>query len=325
MSYSIVKPLPYAIGRKRSEAMYYLISFVTAMLVSAMVTVNGNLSGAYGTYLSTAIIHAVGIVPATLIALARRERLFDVRGLKPGVFLGGAIGVVTVVCNNAAYTGGISVSAMVALSLLGQTVASLLVDQFGLFRMPAKRFNRAKLLGLLCTAAGIACMLCGAAPSALPVLLSFLMGVTIVLSRSVNAMLAKKTSLFVSTWYNYSVGLSVSLAVWLLAGLFERVPLLLTPAAAPPLWAFFGGLMGVVTVSVQSFVTPRMPAFQLTLVLFIGQVFTGLLIDALSGAGGSAQEWIGGAFAVAGLSLNALLDRRAERVRALEAKTENPN
>ena len=58
--------------------------------------------------------------------------------------------------------------------------------------------------------------------------------------------------------------------------------------------------MGVVTVSVQSFVTPRMPAFQLTLVLFIGQVFMGLLLDALSGAGGSVQEWIGGVCAVAG-------------------------
>ena len=78
--------------------------------------------------------------------------------------------------------------------------------------------------------------------------------------------------------------------------------------AAVPLWAYFGGLMGVITVSVQSFVTPRMPAFQLTLILFVGQVFMGLVLDALSGAGGSAQEWIGGVFAVAGLSLNALLD-----------------
>lgn len=177
--------------------MYYLISFATAMLVSAMVTVNGTLSNAYGTYLSTVMIHAVGIVPASLIALVRRERVFAVRGLKPGVFLGGAIGVITVVCNNAAYTGGIGVSAMVALSLLGQTVASLLVDQFGLFHMPVKRFNGAKLIGLLFTAAGIGCMLYGAKTAILPVLLSFLMGVTIVLSRSVNALLAEKTSLFV--------------------------------------------------------------------------------------------------------------------------------
>ena len=171
--------------------MYYLISFATAMLVSAMVTVNGTLSNAYGTYLSTVMIHAVGIVPASLIALVRRERVFAVRGLKPGVFLGGAIGVITVVCN-AAYTGGIGVSAMVALSLLGQTVASLLVDQFGLFHMPVKRFNGAKLIGLLFTAAGIGCMLYGAKTAILPVLLSFLMGVTIVLSRSVTRCLRKK-------------------------------------------------------------------------------------------------------------------------------------
>ena len=300
--------------------MYYLISFATAMLVSAMVTVNGTLSNAYGTYLSTVMIRAVGIVPASLIALVRRERVFAVRGLKPGVFLGGAIGVITVVCNNAAYTGGIGVSAMVALSLLGQTVASLLVDQFGLFHMPVKRFNGAKLIGLLFTAAGIGCMLYGAKTAILPVLLSFLMGVTIVLSRSVNALLAEKTSLFVSTWYNYSVGLSVSLCVWLLTRLMQGAPSLPEAVAAVPLWAYLGGLMGVVTVSVQSFVTPRMPAFQLTLILFVGQVFMGLVLDALSGAGGSAQEWIGGVFAVAGLSLNALLDRRAERGKPAEGK-----
>ena len=300
--------------------MYYLISFATAMLVSAMVTVNGTLSNAYGTYLSTVMIHAVGIVPASLIALVRRERVFAVRGLKPGVFLGGAIGVITVVCNNAAYTGGIGVSAMVALSLLGQTVASLLVDQFGLFHMPVKRFNGAKLIGLLFTAAGIGCMLYGAKTAILPVLLSFFMGVTIVLSRSVNALLAEKTSRFVSTWYNYSVGLSVSLCVWLLTRLMQGASPLPEAVAAVPLWAYLGGLMGVITVSVQSFVTPRMPAFQLTLILFVGQVFMGLVLDALSGAGGSAQEWIGGVFAVAGLSLNALLDRRAERGKPAEGK-----
>ena len=190
-------------------------------------------------------------------------------------------------------------------------MASLLVDQFGLFHMPVKRFNGAKLIGLLFTAAGIGCMLYGAKTAILPVLLSFLMGVTIVLSRSVNALLAEKTSLFVSTWYNYSVGLSVSLCVWLLTRLMQGAPSLPEAVAAVPLWAYLGGLMGVVTVSVQSFVTPRMPAFQLTLILFVGQVFMGLVLDALSGAGGSAQEWIGGVFAVAGLSLNALLDRRA--------------
>lgn len=293
--------------------MYYLISFATAVLVSAMVTVNGNLSAAFGPYLSCVIIHVVGLIPASLIALVRRERVFAVHGLRPGIFLGGAIGVITVVCNNAAFTGGISVSAMVALSLFGQTVASLFVDQFGLFHMPVKRFNGAKLIGLLCTVAGIACMLFGAKTAVLPVLLSFLMGVTLVISRSVNALLAKKTSLFVSTWYNYSVGLSVAIVVWLLSGLFTDIPLLPETVGAVPVWAFFGGLMGVVTVSVQSFVTPRMPAFQLTLVLFVGQVFTGLVIDVLAGTGGSLQEWIGGVFAVAGLVLNAMLDRWAER------------
>ena len=74
-----------------------------------------------------------------------------------------------------------------------------------------------------------------------------------------------------------------------------------------------GGLMGVVTVSAQNYISPRMSAFRLTLILFIGQIFTGLVLDMLAGSGGSFQEWIGGAFAVLGLSLNALFDRRAER------------
>ncbi|MBE5784993.1 MAG: DMT family transporter [Clostridiales bacterium] len=289
----------------------YLLSFLSSVLFAAMAPVNGTLSNAIGPYFSTVLIHIVGIIPTTAIALSRKEKLFAIEGIQPAVFLGGAIGVITVVTNNLAFARGISVSAMVALSLFGQTVTSLAVDQFGLLGMPIKRFDKAKLIGLVCTSLGIAAMLYGTKADALGVLLSLLTGVAIVFSRIFNALLAKRTTLFVSTWYNYSVGLLVSALVLLIS-----IPLGASPVPnwqGLPLWAFTGGLMGIVTVSAQNYISPRMSAFRLTLILFIGQIFAGLMLDVLSGSGSSLQEWIGGAFAVIGLSLNAFFDRRAEQ------------
>lgn len=292
--------------------MQYLLSFLSAILFSTMSPVNGTLSDAIGPFFSTVLIHIVGIIPATGIVLFRREKLFGVQGIRPAEFLGGAIGVITVVTNNLAFAGGISVSAMVALSLFGQTVTSLIVDQFGLVGMPVKRFDMPKLIGLVCTGLGIGFMLTGSKAGFLPVVFSLMTGAAIVFSRSVNALLAAKTSLFVSTWYNYSVGLLVAALVWLIS-----IPLGASPVPqwqGLPLWAFTGGLMGVFTVTALSYIVPRMPAFRLTLILFVGQIFSGLLLDLAFGRGSSPKEWIGGAFAVAGLVLNAFFDyRKAQR------------
>ncbi len=290
--------------------LYYLLALVTASLSSVMNVVNGELKNFYDLYSATAMIHAIGLVPITLYVLLRRVRVLSVHGVPWRCYLGGAVGVVTVVCSAAPY-GHISVSAIVALGLLGQTVTSLLVDQFGLFELPKKPFNRNKLIGLAFACAGIAYMVSGSAFSLVPVLLAFLAGVSIVVSRCFNAELAARKGTPYSTWYNYVVGLGVSLAVMLC--MLPSGAASLPSAVSRKGWIYCGGLMGNVTVTLSTILTPRIPAFILTLILFSGQIFTGILLDAALTGSFPMENLVGGVLAAAGLSLNTILDQRALR------------
>lgn len=138
--------------------MYYLFSVLTGILISVMLVVNGELTGFYGIYPATVIIHIVGLLCIAVILLAKRETIFPRKKVPWYYYLGGVIGVATTVFNNVSF-GRISVSAIMALGLLGQSFSSLLIDQFGWFSMQKRVFNRKKLVGIGLIIAGIACMI----------------------------------------------------------------------------------------------------------------------------------------------------------------------
>ncbi|HBE77200.1 MAG TPA: hypothetical protein DDW65_05390, partial [Firmicutes bacterium] len=223
------------------------------------------------------------------------------------LFLGGAIGVATTLFNNFAF-GKISISAIVALGLLGQTVTALVIDQFGLLGMPIRKFNKGKLGGLLLSALGVIYLLSGLVFRLLPVVLSLLTGVSIVISRSINARLSEKTSAIGSTWYNYVIGLLVACMVFLIAG---RTGLSMPTKISWNLWIYGGGVIGFFVVMLSNIATPKISAFQMTLILFGGQIFTGLVLDALLSQGFSQRNLIGGIFVMLGLYINLLLDKKS--------------
>lgn len=285
--------------------MYYLLSLIIGVLVAVMITVNGGLTTLYGVYSATVVIHIVGLLLISSIVLVRREKPF-VRGLPWYLYIGGVIGVATTACTNYAF-GRISVSAILAIGLFGQSVMGLLVDQFGLFKMRVHRFRLYQLPGLLLVALGIFCMLLGSF-ALLPTLAVFASGVLLVISRTFNARLAERTSFYTSTFFNYVFGLATAIPVFLLLGRAE-------PAAAgfslsPDWWIYLGGAIGVCTVFLSSVVVVKIPALYITLLLFVGQVFTGVCLDALLDGAFSLQNLLGGVFVALGLSLNLLFERR---------------
>ena len=178
--------------------MFYALSLLTGILISVMVAFNGGLTAQYGIYSATVIIHIVGLCLISAVVLFKREPVFAQR-YAWFLYLGGAIGVMTTVFNNFAF-GRISVSAILALGLLGQSTAGIVIDQFGLFQMPRHPFTKQKLIGLSLILAGIASMINNFEIVALAV--SFIAGVNIVLSRTFNAKLADVTSVRVSTFFN---------------------------------------------------------------------------------------------------------------------------
>ncbi len=287
--------------------MYYLLSLLVGILVAVMITVNGGLTTQYGVYAATVIIHIVGLLLIGTIVLLRREKPFQKRA--PWyLYIGGIIGVANTAGTNYAF-GRISVSAILALGLFGQSVMGTLVDQFGLFRMHVHSFRAYQLPGLFLVLCGISCMLFGAF-SFLPVLAVFGTGVLLVVSRSFNARLADRTSSYVSTFFNYVCGLTAALAVFLLLGRGEVAGGFVL---SPDWWIYLGGAIGVCTVGLSMVVVTKIPALYMTLLLFIGQVFTGVALDALLDGAFSLQNFIGGVFVAIGLTLNLLFERRASR------------
>ena len=115
--------------------MYYLLSLLAGMLISVMVVFNGGLNGRVGQTAALVIIHLAGLVFILLLMLLKGEKL-RLKRLPFYLYLGGLLGIMTTVFNNTAF-GHISVSAMMALGLLGESVSSLLADHFGLLGLPS--------------------------------------------------------------------------------------------------------------------------------------------------------------------------------------------
>lgn len=139
------------------------------------------------------------------------------------------------------------------------------------------------------------------------ILFAILCGVSNVLSRSVNFVLSEKIGMYQSTLFNYIFGLSGSFLLLLISG--ETFKLLTASSYNAPWFVYAGGLLGVIVVTMLSFLSSKVSSFYLTLLLFVGQIFTGIIIDALSTGEISFYQVIGGALVVLGLTYNLYIDK----------------
>lgn len=287
--------------------MYTFLSLLNGILVAVMISLNGYLAAVYGSYGSTVIIHVVGCLFALLLLLPARKKLCRSLKLAPWQYLGGAIGFLTVVLDNLAF-GRISMTSLIAISLFSQTLFSVLIDIRGLFGMQKIPFRRSSLAGLLCSFAGIALMLLqNGTGTVFAVACAFGTGITVVLSRTVNASLAAKTTPLQGSLVNHLVGLPFAVLFTLLLNPAEMSSLAQLPD--PRLWIYLGGVLGVLTVLMNNITVPRLPAFTVTLLSFLGQIFTGLLLDLLLGGTYSRSSLAGGLIIAAGMALNLCLEQ----------------
>ncbi len=281
------------------------LSLLTGILISVMVAINGVLTERYGVYSATVIIHIVGLIIILAWVLIKRERPFAKFHARH-LYLGGAIGVFTTAFNNIAY-GRISVSAILALGLFGQSVTGIFIDQYGWMGMPKHPFNRQKLVGFALILAGIAAMTDKF--ELVAVIVSLATGVTIIVSRTINAKLADVTSIPVSTFYNYAIGLVCAILLYLILGSGESI----NTAIAPNWYIFVGGALGVSVVWLSNVTVMKVSAFYLSLLLFVGQVFSGIAVDAFIEQSFSPRSLIGGVLVAAGLIVNLVLERRGKK------------
>lgn len=285
--------------------MYELLALLSGVILSIMVSLNGTLSGHYGVFFAAVIIHVVGSIAAFILRLLRKEKQALFIHQPKWIYLGGAIGVFTTVFNSFAF-GRISMTSIVALGLLGQAIASLAIDTFGLFGMKKQNFNKGSIPGFVISFLGIFLMLDQSVSGAIiPVVISFFAGLTIVLSRMINARLAKKIGASNGSLVNHLVGLPVTIVAALLAGQFSTS---ISISTSQP-WIYFGGVFGVLIVLLSNLMVPKMSAFRMSLLIFVGQTFSGVILDLVLGKGYSSASFTGGLIIIIGLAINFVTER----------------
>jgi transporter family-2 protein len=134
------------------------------------------------------------------------------------------------------------------------------------------------------------------------IILAVLSGVTIVVSRMTNARLGKELSVYQSTFFNYIIGFTGSLMV--IAVFREQFQFVPSVSGLRFYAMFLGGVIGVATISISNVITPKISALSLTIIIFVSQLFSGVLIDYFLYGEFSAGRILGGALVLAGLVYN---------------------
>lgn len=140
------------------------------------------------------------------------------------------------------------------------------------------------------------------------IFLSILAGVSIVIARIINSNLAEEIGIFQGTFFNYLIGLLFSLIFLFFSNEFLHISNLKFKSL--PAWVYLGGAGGVIVIVLSSFITPKISALYSTLLIFIGQLFTGIIIDYFTMNKLSMGKIVGGLLVLLGLAYNLLTDKK---------------
>lgn len=136
------------------------------------------------------------------------------------------------------------------------------------------------------------------------ILISIASGIIVVLSRILNTALTKNIGLMEASFFNYLTGFISALILFFIM----KDSIQFSNFTDTTILAYLGGIIGVVIVILSSVVTPKMSTFYISLIIFIGQLFTGIIIDCLTLQTIPINKIIGGLLVVGGLLYNIRID-----------------
>lgn len=137
--------------------MFGILGLLNGLIIALMVFCNGYLGNYFKGFQSIIIINAIGILFSTLI-LSIKEKKVKIKSFDKSIpfyyYFGGVAGFL-VVYSNIICLKYITVSALIALVLIGQIIASSLIDHFGIFEVKKYSFKKEKLIGICMMFIGI--------------------------------------------------------------------------------------------------------------------------------------------------------------------------
>jgi len=134
---------------------FYAILLLAGLLQGVMVSLNAQLGNYYDLFGICFFVHGIALVLLLVYLLAVRRQDLRFGGAPWYVYCVGLLGI-GIVASSSWCTLQIGATAMLALSTAGQLISSELIDEFGLFGMPAVKFSPRQIPGYLLVAGGVA-------------------------------------------------------------------------------------------------------------------------------------------------------------------------
>lgn len=134
------------------------LAALSGILLSIMVTFNGLLTNKYDSYTASVIIHMVGLFSIILLLIVTKSNIKLQKATPIWEYSAGAIGVLTIIFFNLTFPV-LGIAVPLALSLLGQSVSSIVIDHYGLLGIKKDKFDHKKIVGLLLIISGIVVMM----------------------------------------------------------------------------------------------------------------------------------------------------------------------
>lgn len=138
--------------------MYKMMATLDGILIALMVVFNGLLASRTGNSQSLIIIHVVGLLGTTLLLIGSRNKLKSIKGIPFYLFIAGALGIFNVLFNNISFLK-LGATLTLCLNLLGQLIASMIIDHFGFLGQQVNKINSTKLFGISIMILGIVAMM----------------------------------------------------------------------------------------------------------------------------------------------------------------------
>lgn len=138
--------------------MNYILVLLAGAIVSTMNIFNGQLSDYCGVYLSTVIVHLVGLITFIIMMLIKKQRIFSKNNLPILMYTGGAVGVLTVLFT-ALSISTVGAALLTALTLLGQLIVSIILELTGLFDTVKRKPTPMQVVSLVIICIGIGVMI----------------------------------------------------------------------------------------------------------------------------------------------------------------------
>lgn len=140
--------------------------------------------------------------------------------------------------------------------------------------------------------------------------LSFLVGVLIVISMMVNSRLERRIGAIKSIGCNFGIALLATLILACMTGTIGQVSMIKTI----PIYLFFGAFIGVITTQLANLLVTKIPVVHITLIVFVGQIFTSALLDYLFFDLFSKGKVIGGILFVIGMAINMMIEQKEQEI-----------